>query len=123
MTDQPAASAAPTPDLDDARGHVSSLLGEADGDRYSTPFLAAARIETLIDAVEATAAERDRLKALNERLVKELQDAVKHCTNCDGTGTAYMGDETEWGQSPGSSAHPCCLCKDWRTALDEASKR
>ncbi len=43
----------PAIDLDDARGHVSSLLGEADGDKHSSPFFAAARIETLIAKIEA----------------------------------------------------------------------
>ncbi len=40
-------------DLDDARRHVSSLLDEAHGDRHSSSYFAAARIHTLIAAVEA----------------------------------------------------------------------
>ena len=72
------------------------------------------------DAVQLETAQIELRKAAEARVVElagALEDAAKHCTNCDGTGTAHMGDETEWSQAPGSSAHPCVLCKGWRKAL------
>ena len=71
--------------------------------------------------VVATAEERDRLKEVNAELLAALEDAAKHCTNCDGTGTAHtMADETEVGCAPGSSAGPCCCCTSWRAAIAKA---
>jgi hypothetical protein len=54
-------------------------------------------------------------------LVNALEDAIKVCSCCGGTGRAHThSDETEVGCSPGSSAIPCPNCTDWRAALAKA---
>lgn len=50
------------------------------------------------------------LSAENDRLRDALLDVIDACDNCGGGGIAFVGDETEYGQAPGSSAHACILC-------------
>lgn len=54
------------------------------------------------------------LAAENDRLRDALLEMIEACDNCGGTGIAYVGDETEYGQAPGSSAHACVLCTEAR---------
>ena len=52
-----------TIDLDDARGHVSGLLGEAGGDRLSSLYFAAERISTMIAVIEELRKRVEELEA------------------------------------------------------------
>ena len=73
--------------------------------------LAQKDIPALITYIEA-------LEARQVKLIEATRAAVAMCLCCDGTGEARtLGDETEVGQSPGSSAIPCPNCTDWRKAL------
>ncbi len=105
----------------------------------SLPYEAADEIDRLIAAAPKTAAERDRLigelkvqtailgktdierrrlKEANKALVEALDAEIERCHGCGGSGFAYtMEDETEIGQSPGSSRIDCPDCRDSRAAL------
>ena len=60
----------------------------------------------------ATEARADAAEAL-------LVEMVKDCPDCGGGGIVYMvEDETEYGQSPGSSGAVCNRCTDARAFLE-----
>lgn len=83
----------------------------------SEPEVARVYAETI--AHDQVCPENPLVKARSEVLAA-LESMVKACDNCGGTGTAYVGDETEYGQAPGSSAHPCVLCSKARIAVAKA---
>jgi len=70
------------------------------------------RHSEIVHAIETSVSER------NGELMAVLEEAIEMCPCCGGSGEMRaIGDETEIGCSPGSSAVSCHQCEDWRAAL------
>ena len=105
-------------------------LGELDkecGRQQEMCIAAEAEVERLghiIEAQKRTAVHQagviTELKAECAKLRGALEALVKDCPDCGGEGTVYlMADETEIGQSPGSSGQDCRRCAEARKCASD----